>query len=50
MSLQTTIDFNVTGQQPHIDNPIGNPTFPGATVCVHSYPLLSHIPSWSFPG
>ena len=41
MSLQTAIGFNVTGEQPSISNPIGNPSFPGHTVGGPSYPLTT---------
>jgi len=48
-SLQTTISFNVTGEQPYVGNPIGNPIFPGYTVCRPSYPFLLCISSWPSP-
>jgi hypothetical protein len=28
-----TVGFNVDGLQPNASNPIGNPAFPGKTVC-----------------
>ena len=48
MSLQTAISFNVTGKQPYIGNPIGNPIFPGYTVRGNFYYLAILYPIMVF--